>query len=126
LTLLPSIDGRSTWARIMRDTYSAMISHAGGADYVPETKRLLARRIAAIESECVHLEDKFALAHARGGEPAVSDLELYGRLTGQQRRCLEALGWERTQRDITPPDLATYIATKYARADDAVEATERA
>ena len=55
LTLLPSIDGRSTWARIMRDTYHAMLAHAGGADYVSETKRLMARRVAACEAELIRL-----------------------------------------------------------------------
>jgi hypothetical protein len=114
LTLLPSIDGRSTWARIMRDTYHAMLAHAGGADYVSETKRLMARRVAACEAELIHLEDKFALTRAGGGEPNPSDLDIYGRLAGQQRRCLEALGWERTAPDVTPPHPLDY-ARNYAR-----------
>ena len=55
LTLLPSIDGRSTWARIMRDVYNSMLAHAGGADYVSETRKLMARRVAACEAELIHL-----------------------------------------------------------------------
>ena len=61
LDLLPSIDGRSHWARIMRDTYHAMLAHAGGADHVPETKRLLARRIACLESE-LNIRRRFTIA----------------------------------------------------------------
>jgi hypothetical protein len=121
LTLLPSVDGRSHWARIMRDTYLGLLTHAGGADYVSETKRLMARRVAACEAELIHLEDKFATIRTEGGEPKISDLDVYGRLAGQQRRCLEALGWDRTPRDVTPPpDLDTYLAYK-RDAEDAEE-----
>jgi hypothetical protein len=101
LTLLPSVDGRSHWARIMRDTYLAMLSHAGGADYVSETKRLMARRVAACEAELIHLEDKFATIRTEGGEPKISDLDVYGRLAGQQRRCLEALGGQLSLRAVS-------------------------
>jgi hypothetical protein len=118
LTLLPSIDGRSTWARVMRDTYHAMLAHAGGADHVPETKRLLARRIACLESELINLETRFAAYHAEGREVAEKYLDLYGRLVGSQRRCLEALGWERTARDLTPT-LDAYLATKHQQAEEA-------
>ena len=126
LTLLPSIDGRSTWARIMRDTYHAMLAHAGGADYVSETKRLMARRVAACEAELIHLEDKFACARAGGGEPNTTDLELYGRLTGQQRRCLEALGWDRTARDITGPTLGQLLVEHHRREREAQNAKTEA
>ncbi len=95
----------------MRDTFHAMLSHAGGADYVSDTKRLLARRIAAFEAELINLEDKFAAVRAEGGEPRISDLDVYQRMCGAQRRCLEALGWERTARNVTP-SLADYIASK--------------
>ena len=118
-SLLPSVDGRSTWARIMRDTYHAMLAHAGGADYLSETKRLMARRIAACEAELVHLEDRFASQRAEGNEPDTSDLDLYGRLCGQQRRCLETLGWERTARDVTPDPLE--YAKRYDRRVEAAE-----
>lgn len=118
LTLLPSVDGRSTWARIMRDTFDGLISHAGGADYVPLTKRLLARRVAAMESELIFIEDRLAATRAAGGEPSLTDLDLYSRMTGAQRRCLEALGWERTARNITPDPLT------YAREYDRRKAEE--
>src|SRR6185312_15265736 len=70
LDLLPNIDGRSTWARIFRDTYHSLLNHAGGASYVPETKRLLARRIAALEAELINLETKFATYRTEGREIA--------------------------------------------------------
>jgi hypothetical protein len=120
LTLLPSIDGRSTWARIMRDTYHAMIAHSGGADYISEPRRLLARRVAACEAELISLEDKFARIRAEGGAPGHKNLDLYGRLAGQQRRCLEALGLDRTARDITPSPL------EYARQIDSEDDIEDA
>ena len=118
LTLLPNIDGRSTWARVMRDTYHAMLAHAGGADYVPETKRLLARRIAALEAELINLETRFASYRTEGREVAEKYLDLYGRLVGSQRRCLEAIGWERTPHDVTPT-LTQYLASKRAVAEEA-------
>lgn len=118
LTLLPNIDGRSTWARIMRDTYLSMLAHAGGADFVPETKRLLARRVAALEAELINLETRFASMHADGRDPAIKYLDIYQRLAGSQRRCLEALGWERTARDVTPT-LDQYLAGKNRQAEDA-------
>ena len=112
-SLLPSVDGRSVWARLMRDTYAAVLTHCGGADYVSETKRMAARRIAALEAELVHLEDKFARARADGAQPDTADLDLYGRLANGQRRHMEAVGWERTARDVTP-SLATYLEGKPA------------
>ena len=111
--LLPSIDGRTTLARAMRDTYNAMISHAGGDAYISATQKLLARRIAATEAELINLEDLFARTRADGEQPDISDLDVYGRLMGQQRRCLEALGWRPHMRDVTPDPL-TY-AREYGR-----------
>lgn len=106
--LLPSVDGRSSWARIMRDTLSAMLTHLGGADLASEPQRMLARRVAALEAELIHLEDKFARARAEGREPNAADLDLYSRIASAQRRHLEAIGLQRVPRDITP-DLSDYI-----------------
>ena len=111
LSLLP-IDGRSTPARVFRDTYDAMIAHVGGGDDIPETMRLMCRRAAAIEAECINLEARFAIARASGEQPTAHDLDLYSRLVNTLRRVLEVLGWKRTARDITDP--LTY-ARDYAR-----------
>jgi hypothetical protein len=116
------VDGRSTWARLFRDTYSALAVHCGGLDRLSETRRLAARRVATLEAELVHLEDKFATARAAGGEPDPAMLDLYGRLADRQRRLAEPLGWERTARDVTPT-LAEYLTTKAAETlADAVDA----
>jgi hypothetical protein len=100
--LLPAIDGRSSAMRVFRDTYHAMLSHCGGEDDVPETMRLMCRRAAAIEAECINLEARFALARAKGEEPVQADVDLYQRLTNTLRRVCEVLGWQRTARDIGP------------------------
>jgi hypothetical protein len=101
-TLLPTTDGRSTWARYMRDTLASLVAHCGGDEVVSETKRLAARRVAVLESELVFLEDRFAQLRAAGDEPEASMIDLYARVANQQRRLAEALGWERTARDVTP------------------------
>jgi hypothetical protein len=109
LSLLPTIDGRSAHARVFKDTYAAMVSHCGGKD-LPETMRLMCRRAAALESELVNLECRFAELRASGAEPKPSDLDLHSRLTNTLRRVCEVIGWRRTARDITPDPL------EYARA----------
>ena len=100
--LLAGIDGRSHWARIMRDTLNAIVAHCGGYDEISETRRMMARRAACLETELIFLESKFASIRAEGGEPSLADVEVYGRLAGNQRRIAEALGWERTLKDIGP------------------------
>ena len=109
--LLPTVDCRSIWARIMRDTQAAVLNHCGGEGHASELKRLQARSIAALEAELIFIEDKIARARAEGKEPEHRDLDLYGRLANGQRRHCEALGWERTARDVTP-DLKTCLDLK--------------
>ena len=92
----------------MRDTFGALVAHCGGVDNVSETKRLAARRVAVIEAELAFLEDKFAQVRAAGGEPDAAAIDLYARVSNQQRRLSEALGWERTPRDVSSP-LATLL-----------------
>lgn len=111
--LLPTTDGRSVWARLMRDTFEAVVEHMGGQRHLTEPKRMTARRIASLEAELVFLEDKFATARAEGREPTASDLDLYGRLANGQRRHIEAIGWDRSARDVTP-DLRRYVEGKAA------------
>ena len=100
--LLPGVHGQSVWARIMGDTLDDVLAHCGGADNVSALKRMAARRIAALEAELVHLEEKFARTRAEAGEPTAADLDLYSRLTNTHRRQCEALGWERVAKDVTP------------------------
>jgi hypothetical protein len=70
---------------------------------------MLARRVAAFEAELIFLEDKFARTRTEGGAPDIADLDLYSRMSSAQRRHLEAIGLDRTARDITMPTLAEYI-----------------
>jgi hypothetical protein len=99
--LLPSTDGRSLWARLMKETLFALRQHCGGD--LSETQKLMARRVSTLEAELIYLEDKFAKARAENREPDINELDLYGRLADRQRRLAEAaLGWHRTARDVTP------------------------
>lgn len=122
IDLLPTVDGRSVWARIMRDTYRSMIAAAGGDDYISEPRRLLARRVAAFEAELINLEDTFAAQRGAGESPSTYALDLYSRLCGQQRRCLITLGLDRVARDVTPT-LHDYIQGK-CRLDDVEDLEE--
>ena len=102
-TLLPTASGCSVWARLMRDVLGNLTAHAGGADMLSETQRLAARRISVLEAELIYLENEIALARQEGRDPDPNKLDLYGRLADRQRRIAgEALGWQRTQRNVTP------------------------
>jgi len=101
-SLLPSVDLRSVWGRLLRDTYQAMVSHCGGPDYISEPRRMASRRSAVLETELVFLEDRMARLRQEGKEPDPTLLDLYARLAGQQKRQNEAVGYDRQQRDITP------------------------
>lgn len=114
--LLPSVHEQSVWARIMRDRLDGVLAHCGGPDFASELKHMAARRIACLEAELVFLEDKLGRIRAEGGEPDAAVLDLYSRLTNTHRRQCEALGWERTARDVTP-HLDVYLTDKKAKAN---------
>jgi len=109
--LLPTVDGRSVWSRIMRDTRADLIVHCGGADCISKTLDIAVRRVSALEAELIHLENKIAQIRAGGGEPDAATLDLYGRLADRQRRLAEPLGWHRKPRDVTP-NLNDYLRTR--------------
>jgi hypothetical protein len=106
--LLPGVHKGSQWARRFRDIISAYSSDQGGEAHLSEGRRSIFRRIACLQVELELLEVRFALAG--GAEPA--DLDLYQRATGSLRRLLEAVGLDRTPRDVTP-DLDAYVAANY-------------
>jgi hypothetical protein len=106
--LLSHVDGRSPWAPVLRDTRDAPVHHLGGDP--SETQTLAVRRSSALEAELVHLESKFGLAQQNGNEPSAADLTMYCALANAQRRFAEALGWQRTARDVTP-SLSEYART---------------
>jgi hypothetical protein len=97
--LLPSVSGTTTWARLMRDTMRRIFAHLGGEEYITEPQRLLARRVATFEAELIFLEDLFGNLRSTGGEPTVSQLDLYSRIASAQRRHLEAIGLQRVPRE---------------------------
>jgi hypothetical protein len=110
--LLPKTDGRSIWARLMRETFECLLIHCGGVDAASETQRLVCRRIGTLEAELVFMEDKFAATRAAGGEPEPASVDLYGRLADRQRRLADPLGWQRTPRDVTP-SVQEYLHQNY-------------
>jgi hypothetical protein len=99
---LLNTDQRSAWARIMRDTFRALITHCGGEDQIGETKRLICRRVAVLESELCFLEEDIARTRDRGRTPPDYKISLYGQLADRQRRLSDPLGWTRTPKDIGP------------------------
>ena len=109
LDLLPDIDGRVALGpadaghvgrhgralrRPRRDQRNS--PHDGSPRRLPRDRAHLPR-------------NQFATIRAAGGEPDLGKVEIYGRLAGNQRRIAEALGWERSQKDVTPDPL-TYAA----------------
>jgi hypothetical protein len=106
--LLPRIDGRCAWARLMRDAYRAVVQHCGGDDAISELERMSARRISALETELIHMETKFASIREAGGEPDPATLDLYSRLSDTHRRHCESVGWQRRARNVTPA-LSDYV-----------------
>lgn len=116
--LLPFVDGRSYWARIVRDTYNALVAHCGGEDIMSETERMNAWHCSVLHTELYFQASKFGLTRDEGGEPTIDSVDAFARIGGNQRRGLEALGWKRTQKDVTPDPL------DYAKAFDRREAEE--
>jgi hypothetical protein len=90
------------------DFYASLVSHCGGESIISEPRRMLARRAALYEVELVVLENQMAEARSKGHEPNLEALDLYNRLGGNQRRTLEAIGLDRTARELVPT-LASYI-----------------
>jgi hypothetical protein len=109
VTLLPGVDGRSTWARRLRDLVSMHLSDLGGADRASEAELSIVRRASAITVDLEHIETRFAEANLAGRPPDSADFDLYLRGANSLRRLLEAIGIKRVPRDITPK-LSTYLA----------------
>ena len=90
--LLPGVDGRGAWVRRARDIIAAHLSDVPDAS---AAERSIIRRAAVLTVELERLEAQFALA----GEADPERLDLYGRVSGNLRRLLEAVGLERRARD---------------------------
>jgi hypothetical protein len=114
--LLPGVDGRSTWCRRARDVLEAHIQDLAGYDHTSEAERSICRRAAVLTTELERLEVRFATS--QDTEPELVDL--YARAASSLRRLLEAVGLQRRARDVTPPDLSEYLASRTV--DPVVEA----
>jgi hypothetical protein len=97
--ILPGVDGRSIWARRLRDLVALHVADLGGDQNISESERAIIRRAAVIICELERMERGFALGE---GAPGIPDLETYQRMANTMRRLLEALGLQRRQRDVTP------------------------
>jgi hypothetical protein len=118
--MVPGMDGRSAYARIMRDTYAALIVHCGGPDMVSEPQKLMARRIAALEAELIEREIEFVQMRTKGREPEIWMVDVYGRLADRQRRLADPLGWRRTPKPVM--SLSEYLDAKAAESECANKA----
>mgnify|MGYP007124710642 FL=1 len=105
--LLPNVDGRSTWARRLRDVMELHVTDLGGEAMVSEAERSIVRRIATLTVEMERLEAGFANA----GGATSAELDLYQRTSGNLRRLLEAIGLKRRSRNVTP-DLRDYVSAR--------------
>jgi hypothetical protein len=109
--LLSGVDGRSLWARRLRDLIELHVSDLGGSDAVTAAERSIIRRASTLTVELERMETRFALA----GEASVEELDLYSRTAGNLRRLLESVGLQRRAKDITP-DLHDYVAAQTGEA----------
>ncbi|RWM57441.1 hypothetical protein [Mesorhizobium sp.] len=99
-------DGRTVWAKRFRDLVSDHASDLGGSENLSQSQKALVRRAAALGIELERMEGDLA-----EGRPV--DLDLFGRLSGHQRRILETLGIERKAKNVTPT-LQQYRAQRQA------------
>jgi hypothetical protein len=93
--LLAGIDGRSAWVRCAKDVIAAHLSDVPDAS---AAERSIIRRAAVLTVELERLETQFALA----GEADAETLDLYGRVSGNLRRLLEAVGLQRRCMEVGP------------------------
>lgn len=108
--LIGDIDYRSQFARRMHDLTASYISDLGGKDNLSEAQ-------LAHVSLIVHLQLQTELMAARfatngNNEASKTMLDMYLRASGALSRLLRAIGLKRKARDVTPPDLQTYIRSR--------------
>jgi hypothetical protein len=111
--VLDGVDHRSAYMRRLRDLISAYQNDAGGEGVLGEGQKALIRRAAMLELQLEMLDKKFAEVE---GSASARDLDLYGRTSGNLRRCLESLGLNRGRipRDVTDDDPLTYTPQREA------------
>jgi hypothetical protein len=116
-TILPGVDGRSSWVRRLRDLVALHVNDLGGDSNVSEAERAIIRRACVLITELERMEHDFALAQ---GAPGLAELEIYQRLSNTMRRLLESTGLKRRARDVTPTlgELLGEIAARRDMAQD--------
>ena len=114
-TLLPTIDGRSLWARRFRDLISLHESDIAPDGAISTAKKSIIRRAATLSIELEHLEMRFA-----SSEASAADLLLYSRLANTLRRLLESVGIERQMHDVTP-SIDEYLASQGLKRGEVME-----
>jgi len=98
--LLPRVDGRSIWARRLRDLITLHVNDYGGEGNISEAQRSLIRRAACLTTELELLEVQFAT----NGGAKTWQLDKYGRAANTLRRLVQSLGLERRAKEVN----ATY------------------
>lgn len=124
VSLFPEeVDGRTYYARRLRDLIALHSADLGGGDHLSEAEHAIVRRASVITIALEGLELKFA----QSSDPALAaDLDLYQRMSNTLNRLLKTIGIKRKPRDVTP-DLQTYLRQKAAgmTIDDAPRANGR-
>jgi hypothetical protein len=109
--ILAGCDHRSARMRRLKDLIGGHVADLGGRDMISEAEFCLVRRCALLTLELELLEARF---EAHDGASA-TDLQLYQQVASSLRRLHESLGLKRRSRDVTAPDLQTYIRDNYGR-----------
>ena len=106
--LLPNTDGRSVWARRLRDLCELYTRDLGGVEAVSLPESLLIRRASCLVVELELLESKMSQCEDGADERT---LDSYQRCTNTLRRTLEALspGLQRRPRSVNGDRLATLL-----------------
>jgi hypothetical protein len=107
--LLPLTDERGVTARRFRDVYQSICADIGGIDRLSEAEKQLARRAATLSAESERQEALWVRDEGK------FDLAGYVTMSNALRRILETIGLKRQMRDISPPSLQSYLASKDAQ-----------
>jgi hypothetical protein len=105
-------DGRSAWARRMKDLIALHLSDLGGEANVSEAEKSIVRRVATLTVELERME----MAFAEAGEASPEQLDLYQRVSNSMRRMLETIGLERRAKPVE--SLQEYLAKKNNEASE--------
>lgn len=89
---LPGIDGRSSWARRIRDLTALHAIELGGSDRLTPVQRALVRRAAILEVQLERMEQRFALDTSSDDPLGVYATGVYAHGATELRELLGALG----------------------------------